>query len=117
MWVIRGVVAPRVRRLLPKSVVEQGARPFVAAVSFESLRIVGYRPVGRFVYNQATVFQPRERSADRALVDLGSGGDLAGLKRTIVVGSEKPEDSLRHRKLRERFLAGVFEGVTIDGHR
>jgi len=62
------VFAPGLLVLCTESLVEQGGRSFVPAVSVESLCVVGYRPVRRFVFDEIAVLQSRERGADRALI-------------------------------------------------
>ena len=109
--------APRLLVLCTESLVEQSSRPFVAAVSFESLGVVGARPVRCLVFDEITILQSRESSADRALVDADLRGDFAGLERPILVGGEEPESLIRDRKIRELVLARVLEGISVDGHR
>jgi hypothetical protein len=69
------------------------------------------------VFDEIAVLQSRERGADRALIETGLRGDFVGLKRAIIVGSEKSEDLIRDGKFLEFVLARLLEGISVDGHR
>jgi hypothetical protein len=112
MW-LAGCVIARLLVFVTELLVEQGGRPFVAAIPVESLGIVSYSLVRCLVFDHVTVFQPRERST---LVEVDLRGNFVWLERTIVVSSEKPEYLIRDRKTFEFVLAGVLEGVSVDRH-
>jgi hypothetical protein len=71
------VFAPRLLIFVTELLVEQSGRPFVATIPVKSLGVISYGPVGCLVFDQATVLQSRERSADRALVEADLRGNLA----------------------------------------
>lgn len=111
MWLVGGVFAPRLLVFVTKLLVKQGSRPFVAAVSVESIGVVGHCPVRCLVFDQVSALQPRERSTDCALIEADLGCNSASFERAIFVGDKKPEYLIGDRCIFEFFLARVLEGV------
>lgn len=117
MSLARGVLAPGLVNFLAQLFGEPGGCSLVAAVSVDSPGVVGHRPVGRLVFAETALFQPRERSTDCTLVEAGLGGNFARPERTIPVGSENSEKLVRDGEVREFLFARALEGVSIDGRR
>jgi hypothetical protein len=69
------------------------------------------------VLDQPTILQSREGGADRPLVDIGLGRDLARFERPVVVGGEEPEDFVWDGEVRKFVLTRVLERLSVDGYR
>lgn len=112
---IRGVRPPLPAVLDAVPVVQPFGRPAVLFERPESV-CLSERPVFALVPDEPSVFEPTQHCTDRILVHVGTGRDLGGLERLVVVGDQKPEDLLQVGQLPEFVRGRTLERLDVDGH-